>query len=261
MPPQRKKAAVTDLDIRYRDGSLVAIDKPPGLLVHRTALAPDRKCALQQLRDQIGQRVYPAHRLDRPTSGVLVFTLDKTGLKHLFAQFARHTVEKTYLAVVRGYVERAGCIDYGLRTDRDRPRRPAVTRYRRLARAEIPVPVGRYDTARYSLVAVRPLTGRMHQIRKHFAHISHPLIGDTAHGEGRHNRLFRERFGIHRLMLAAVHIALDHPVNETRIDIGAPPPPEFRALAQTLFHRPLALETQPLAAAMADPPVRQEPES
>ena len=233
-----------DLQILYRDPWLVAVNKPSGLMVHRSRLNADREVALQQLRNQLGQRVYPAHRLDRATSGVLLFALDSATARGLNLAFTRREPDKRYLAVTRGYTETGGVIDYPLRETRESEPRPAVTHYRRLGRVELPIPVGRYRTARYSLVEVRPETGRMHQIRKHFAHLRHPLIGDTTYGEGRHNRLFREHFGIHRLLLHARQLGLAHPRSGRPLVIHAPLPPALAALFSRLGWRDWVAEAE-----------------
>jgi tRNA pseudouridine65 synthase len=223
-------ADIAPLPVLYRDAHFIAVDKPAGMLVHRSWIASDSEFAMQRVRDQIRQRVYPVHRLDRPTSGVLIFGLSSEAARDLCALFEARVVDKRYLAVTRGYVEPDGVIDYALREEPDKPAQAAVTRYRRLATVELPIPVGRYPSARYSLVEAIPETGRMHQIRKHFAHIFHPLIGDTTHGEGRHNRLFRERFGVHRLLLIAQRLCFRHPYTGVQTSITAPLPPEVDAL-------------------------------
>ncbi|MCB1802815.1 MAG: pseudouridylate synthase, partial [Gammaproteobacteria bacterium] len=177
------------LSILYRDDHYVAVDKPPGLLVHRSPISRDRVFALQMLRDQLGRRVYPVHRLDRATSGVLLFALDAISAQHMVARFDARQVGKEYLAVARGWVDSEGFIDHPVADqDASATAQPAQTRYRCLARIELPYAVDRYPTSRYSLLTVTPLTGRRQQIRKHFKHISHHLVGDTTHGNGRHNR-------------------------------------------------------------------------
>jgi len=218
------------LRILYRDKRLVAIDKPERLLVHRTRLARDHTFALQLLRDQIGQFVYPLHRLDRATSGVLVFALDPESARAFCELFASRQARKEYIAVVRGFTDETGRIEHALREEKGAPEQEAVTEYTRLATAELPVPVGPHASARYALVRAEPHTGRMHQIRKHFKHISHPLIGDTQHGDGRHNRLFRERFGCRRLLLHAQRITLPHPTTGHGLTIEAPVPAEMTSL-------------------------------
>jgi tRNA pseudouridine65 synthase len=224
-----------NLRILYRDEDLVAVDKPPGLLVHRTRLAADEDDALlQRLRDALGRHVYAVHRLDRPTSGVVVFGLTAEAARRLSALFESRQVEKWYLAVVRGYLrtpqDPTGVIDYPLSDAPELPPRPALTHYRSLARVELPYAVGRYPTSRYSLVAVRPTTGRTHQIRRHFHHIFHPIVGDTTHGEGRHNRLFRDQFDCERLLLHASSLIFEHPFTGARLRIEAPPDQDWETL-------------------------------
>jgi tRNA pseudouridine65 synthase len=224
------------LSIVYQDHRLVAIDKPAGLLVHRSDLdRHETRFAVQRLRDQIGRAVWPVHRLDKGTSGLLLFALDSECAGVLGQQFERGEVGKRYLAVVRGHPDEAGEIDHplrrlpdenGYRSDDDLPR-PAVTRYRRLATVELPVQVDRYPTSRYALVRLEPLTGRRHQLRRHMKHIAHPIIGDATHGKGRHNRYFQQRFDCRRLMLAAVEMRIRHPDDGREVILCAPPSPDF----------------------------------
>ncbi len=218
------------LPILYRDERYIAVSKPPNLLVHRSPISRDETFLLQRLRDQIGRRVYPVHRLDRPTSGVIVFGLDSEAAAALCGEFEGRGVDKRYLAVARGWTDEQGLIDYPLREEKWMEEQQAQTEYRRLATVRLPIPVGRYPEARYSLLEVRPLTGRYHQIRKHFHHISHPLVGDTTHGEGRHNRLFREHFGINRLLLHASSLRFRHPYSGEELTIAAPLGEELEGL-------------------------------
>ncbi len=219
------------LPILYQDEHLVVIHKPSGLLMHRSPISRDRVFVLQTLRDQIGRRVYPIHRLDRATSGVLAFGLTPEMARAVAGQFESHRVEKRYRALARGWVAASGEIDHPVSDDAGRGTpQPALTRYRRLARVELPYAVDRYPSSRYSLVEVCPVTGHRQQIRRHFKHISHHLIGDTTHGNGRHNRFFRERYGIHRLMLTAQRLCLDHPVSGERLCLEALPEPEWERL-------------------------------
>ncbi len=218
------------LTILYQDEHYVAIDKPAGMLVHRTRIAEEAEYAMQRLRDQLGQHVFVVHRLDRPTSGVLLFALSSEAARAMCEVFESRQVEKRYLAVVRGWAEEEGVIDYALREEKHKEAQHAVTAYRRLATVELDIPIGRYPKARYSLVEALPETGRMHQIRKHFAHIFHPLLGDTTYGEGRHNRLFRDHFACERLLLMATQLRFIHPYNGQAVSIQAAPPPEVREL-------------------------------
>lgn len=217
------------LQIIYRDETIVVINKPAGMLVHRTSVAPGESVfAVQCLRDQIGMKVHPVHRLDKPTSGLLVFTLNVETLKALQTQFTERNVEKVYWAVVRGYLDGNGTIDYPLKREVDpysnseaEGSQNAVTHYRCLAQTELPIPVGRYSTTRYSCVELRPETGRKHQLRRHMSHLRHPIVGDSRHGVGLHNRFFRETLGIHRLLLHAQKISFNHPSTGDRITLTA----------------------------------------
>jgi tRNA pseudouridine65 synthase len=222
------------LPILHLDADLVAVDKPSGLLVHRSALANDRVTCMTILRDQLGRWVYPLHRLDRGTSGVLMFGLSAESASLLGELFSERGVRKRYLAVVRGYLDGEGTIDYPLAAEPGDAAVEAITRYRSIASVELPIVVGRYATARYSLVEAEPLTGRKHQIRRHMAHLRHPVIGDRVHGEGRHNRLFRDELGIDRLMLHAAEVGFTHPVTGEDLVIAAALPAEMAEVFERL---------------------------
>ncbi len=196
-------------------------------MVHKSARGDDRQFIMQMLRDQLGQKVWPVHRLDRATSGVLLFALDADAAAAIGRQIMARSVVKRYLAVVRGFTEPGGLIDHPLATGDRRQDQPAQTDFERLATLELPIPIGRYPSARYSLLSVWPRTGRTHQIRRHFKHIFHPLIGDTTYGEGRHNRLFRIEFGCHRLLLHALDLELEHPDSGRALHLHAPLSGEF----------------------------------
>jgi tRNA pseudouridine65 synthase len=222
------------MDILFRDEHLVAVHKPAGLLVHRSALdRHETDFALQRARDQLGQRVYPVHRLDKPVAGVLLFALSESAARSMTALFTANAVEKTYLAVVRGFAPPSGIIDYPLvemwdaKTDalaqRDKPAQPAVSEYECVQQVELPYRVGRYATARYSLLRVYPRTGRRHQIRRHLKHIFHPIVGDTTHGDGVHNRFFREQLDCQRLLLTATALRFTHPVTGVALCVEAAP--------------------------------------
>jgi tRNA pseudouridine65 synthase len=227
------------LPILHLDEHLVVVDKPAGLLVHRSPVdRHETRFALQMLRDQLGRRVYPLHRLDKGTSGALAFALDRESAQFLAGAFARGDVGKTYLSVVRGWPGPSGVIDHPLVPVAD-PRAPrsggeartAVTRYRTIATVELDVRVDRYPTSRYALVELEPATGRRHQLRRHMAHASHPIIGDSTYGKGRHNRLFAGSFGVRRLLLAGTALVLPHPAGG-HLRVDAPPGEDFVVLAR-----------------------------
>lgn len=222
------------LPLLHLDPWLVAIAKPSGLAVHRSEQVHDRAPALQRLRDQLGRWVYPVHRLDRGTSGVLLFALDPETAASVGAALGRRDVHKRYLAVARGFTPEHAEIDQPLQEHRDAPFQPSRTTLERLATVTLPIPVGRYPEARYSLVDLRPYTGRLHQLRKHMAHLRHPIVGDVRHGEGRHNRLFREHFGVHRLLLHASELSLPHPVTGEPLHLHAPLDPELARMLEAL---------------------------
>ena len=176
------------IDILYQDDALIAVNKPANLAVHRsTFVGPADAFLIDLLREQVGGNVYLAHRLDRATSGVLLVARSKEVAAALGEQFMQRTVHKQYLVVVRGWPEPAeGVIDYPLPGSRETgPRREARTRYRRLATIELPIALGRYPQQRYALLLAEPESGRFRQIRKHLAHIHHPVIGDCQHEIGR----------------------------------------------------------------------------
>lgn len=252
--------------ILHRDERLLAVDKPPGLLVHRSPLdRGETRYALQQARALAGRRLWPVHRLDKATSGVLLFALDPDAARCVGAQFERQEVDKRYLAVVRGWPGESGDIDHPL-IDEDEPgelaagaARAARTRWWRLATVELPHAVDRYPTARYALLALAPLTGRRHQLRRHLKHIAHPVVGDTTHGKGTHNRFFRERLGCARLLLACVGMRLRHPDDGRRIELAMPPGDDFAAVAATLGWS-AALAMSPFASCSPRAPCADAPD-
>jgi tRNA pseudouridine65 synthase len=230
------------LPVLYRDERLVVVDKPSGLLVHRSPIdRHETRFALQILRDQLGQRVYTIHRLDKGTSGALAFGLDPDTAREYGAIFAQRGVIKTYVALVRGWPVAAGVIDRPLAAVEDERAgsqstepRESQTAFRRIATFELPVRVDRYPTARYALVELTPHTGRRHQLRRHLASESHPIVGDSTYGKGKHNRLFRELFGSQRLLLACTRLEFTPPAGKTALRIEAPLAADFAALLARL---------------------------
>jgi tRNA pseudouridine65 synthase len=224
------------LRLLHIDEDLVAIDKPPGLLVHRSTLdAHEDRNALDLLRVQLGMPLWTVHRLDKATSGVLLFARHVEAARALGAAFENGQVRKRYLALVRGWPPEAGEIAQPLARDPElpstgQPRLEALTRYRRLACHEWPFPDGRHATSRYALVEVEPSTGRRHQIRRHFKHIAHPLVGDSTHGKGAHNRAVAQWLGVARLWLHAQWLVLPRPNGRSDLAIEAAPGPEWAGL-------------------------------
>jgi tRNA pseudouridine65 synthase len=228
-------SAVRDIAILHADEALVAVDKPPGLLVHRSGLADGEDDVLvDRVRRATGRMLFPIHRLDRATSGVVLFAADRQLAGALGAEFMARRVDKRYLSVCRGWPDPEGLIDHPLDAPGMPEKKPARTAWTRLGTAELPIPVGRYPSVRLALVEARPETGRYRQIRRHFKHASHHLIGDTSHGDGRHNRFARMHLGVHRLLLHAWGIRLAHPATGVPIAIHAPPDAEFRRALERL---------------------------
>ncbi|MBO1520603.1 tRNA pseudouridine(65) synthase TruC [Oceanisphaera pacifica] len=221
------------VDIIYEDEHLVAINKDAGLLVHRSWLDKgETRFAMQLTRDAVGCHVFPVHRLDRPTSGVLLFAKSSAVARSLTEAFTDHQVDKQYLAVVRGFMPAQGTVDYALSfqpdaiadkfADKDKPAQEAVTHWQSEANIELPFAVSKkHATSRYSLVTLVPETGRKHQLRRHMAHLFHPIVGDTSHGDGRHNRFFREQYDCHRMMLHANQLSFMHPVTQAPLQLNA----------------------------------------
>ncbi|KOO14135.1 pseudouridine synthase [Vibrio xuii] len=220
------------LEIVFQDEYFVAVNKPAGMLVHRSWLDKhETQFVMQTLRDQIGQHVFPLHRLDRPTSGVLIFALSSEVASQVMPMFANHEMEKTYHAIVRGWIEESGRLDYALKVELDKiadkhasqekEAQEAITDYWPLAKVEVPHSTGKFPTTRYCLMEMKPLTGRKHQLRRHMAHLRHPIVGDTTHGDGKHNKLYREVYDSHRLLLHASSLEFVHPFTNEKVLIKA----------------------------------------
>jgi tRNA pseudouridine65 synthase len=231
-----------DLAVLHRDTQLLAVHKPAGLLVHRSALdAHADDDVVTRLRAQLGAPVWPVHRLDKGTSGVLLLALDVDSARRLGAQFAATAgaavdadkPDKRYLALVRGWPAAEGEIDQPLARDPElpsagQPRLAACTRWQVLQRLQWPIATdGRHADTRLALVSVQPLTGRRHQIRRHFKALAHPLIGDATHGKGPLNRAVAAHLGLQRLWLHALSLTLPHPASGQALTLRAEPGPEW----------------------------------
>lgn len=234
-----------ELPILYQDKDLVVVHKHSGLLVHKSLI--DRHAtefAMQIVRDQLGQHVYPVHRLDRPTSGALMFALSADNARFLSSEFSQGKIEKSYLAVVRGTAPAFKLIDYALKEEldaksdsqanADKEAQSAVTEISTLATKELDFCVDKFPTTRYSLVKAFPKTGRKHQIRRHLRHLGHPIIGDVNHGSGKHNRFFKEHLNSHRLLLACTELTFTHPSTLKQQTVKAPLAHEFKVVLQKL---------------------------
>lgn len=229
------------LRVIYQDDTLIAIDKPAGLLVHRTNLdRHETRFAVQLLRNQLGRHVFPVHRLDKGTSGILLFTFDGNTAAELATQFEEKTTRKTYLALVRGYCGSQQIISHPLKREpenyddhREAVIQDAETWAQRIGECEMSWPSDQHPSSRYSLIALEPRTGRRHQLRRHMKHTSHPIIGDATHGKGRDNRQFAAQTGISRLMLANIGLHVFHPKTGQPLTLACPVEPGFRmALTQ-----------------------------
>lgn len=232
-PPEPEPAPIPVL---YQDPYLAVVDKPAGLMVHDSKLARGEDDFLaDRLREQFGRQVFLVHRLDRATSGCLLLAFDRESASALGKALMAGEVEKDYLAICRGWpAEGRLTVDHALDGGPGKPqKKDAVTEFERLACGELEVPSTGFATSRYALLRCRPLTGRFRQIRRHLKHLSHHLIGDTSHGDGRHNRTFR-MLGVHRMLLHAERLAFPHPADGRRMEVFAAPEGEF-AKAMGLF--------------------------
>ena len=210
------------IDILYQDDDLIVADKPPGLLVHRSRESSDRVFLLQLLRDQVGRYLYPVHRLDRAASGAIAFALSSETARELQASLTSPTARKEYLALVRGSAADSGEIDRPL-TGANGEKKDALTRYEKLG-----------EIYRSSLLRVRIFTGRRHQIRRHLAHLSHQLIGDTTYGKGKINRFLREEHGLPRMFLHCARLGFEHPGSGKRVEVRAPLAEDLRVFLLNL---------------------------
>ena len=218
----------------YKDEYFVAINKPNGLLVHRSYIASDAsEFALQLVRDAIGQYVYPVHRLDRKTSGVLIFGLSSEMARKLQESMELGYAQKRYLAIVRGFFPDEINLNYALANEAGKMQE-AETLFRCLKKTELDIPFGKHSTSRYSLIEAFPRTGRMHQIRRHLDHLRHPIIGDRPWGCNKQNKLFLEKWNLNNMMLHAISMTIPHPVHDKILEIKADLPSEFERMLSLL---------------------------
>lgn len=222
------------LNFVYEDDYFLAVDKPANFFVQPPSqsdyfIDPQRVC-LYHLQTHFAQKIYPVHRLDSPTSGLVLFAKSQDTAAKLSALFKQRKISKTYRAVVRGFTSESGSIDHALQNPKTKILTEALTNYKTLSHLEVNTAVLKYPTSRYSLVEIFPKTGRWHQIRRHFDMISHPLIGDILHGDSYHNRYFRDELGLSGLWLRATELQFIHPLNGEKIHIKAPPDPRWNKI-------------------------------
>lgn len=240
----------------FEDDQIIVVAKPSGMFVHRSDTWDQREIPLlQRVRDAIGQRVHIVHRLDRGTSGLVVLAKDTETARRMSQQFRARQVGKTYVGLVRGFCDQRGSITFPLSRKgaaQDRPdaepspdERSCQTDYHSRAQFEIPLPSGRYETTRCSLLEILPATGRWHQIRRHMNRINHPLIGDTTHGDNNQNRFFREQFALQRLMLAATGLRFAHPHSDEPLLIACEPDRSFQSVIDQLQPWRITIRTDP----------------
>lgn len=222
------------LEILYEDDWVIAINKSAGLLVHRSSIATNTDVyALQLLRDQVGYHVFLIHRLDRKTSGILLFAKDKKSVQLFQKALSSDQSTKTYIALVRGYFPDEAKVDYDLTNDKGKTQN-AITEFKLISTTEIDVPLGKFDTSRYSLIQAQPKTGRMHQIRKHLNHLRHPIIGDRPHGCNKQNKLFLEKWNLTKMLLHAKEMKIEHPYSEKKLSLAVPLPKYFDQILEKL---------------------------
>ncbi len=235
------------LAILYRDERFAVVNKPAGLMVHDSKLARgETEFAADALRAQFGGPIHLVHRLDRATSGCLLVAFDRDAASALGKAVMSREMEKDYLAVCRGWPEPPhGLIDHPLDGGPGKPeKKPAVTAYRTLATGELPLPCAGFPTARFALLLCSPQTGRFRQIRRHLKHLRHHLIGDTSHGDGQRNRMFRSELGVHRMLLHAWRLAFVHPFSGMPVEAVAPPDGDFRRVFERFGWAPEDCDAQ-----------------
>lgn len=228
------------MEVLFLDEHFVAVNKPCGIMVHRSKLSNDKDVLLQRVRNMVGQHVFPVHRLDRATSGVIIFALSSGSAAALNQLFTDRKIQKQYMALVRGYFPEEGILNYPVKMDNKKE--DAVTEYRMLQKFELPYKMGQHDSVRYSLVELHPHTGKRHQLRQHCKHLFHPIIGDTTHGDGKHNRFLREKFKVNRMMLHSEKLMFQHPFLSETVEIEASKDDEWVQLINTFERESISSE-------------------
>ena len=225
---------VNKLEIVFDDMHIIGINKPPNIAVHKSKVVGNQDVfVLQLLRNQVGYKVYPIHRLDSKTSGVLLFAKSSQDVANFQQLFYTKNIKKDYLAIVRGFFPEKQTLDYGLKTE-DGKIQEAITSFSLINKYELPIPFGKHSSSRYSLISCAPLTGRTHQIRRHLAHLNHPIIGDRPHGCNKQNKLFKERWDMYSMLLHAKSVSFIHPITNQKMHIEAKVSGEFKRMLDML---------------------------
>lgn len=224
----------TQIKILYEDAHILAVNKPNNVLVHRSFMARDRDneaTLLDLLHKQLGYKCYPVHRLDRKTSGVLLLTKKREEVKEFQVLFQDNKVQKSYYALVRGFAPETGLIESPVKGREAKVYKEAITQYKKIDQIELDIAVHPYPKSRYSLLELRPKTGRLHQLRIHMNKISHPIIGDTKYGDRNHNRMFESEYNCPQLFLHAAELSFEHPFNSSDVLIKAPFPSHWSCVS------------------------------
>ncbi len=200
------------------------------MLVHHSFMAnnmSEEKSLVQLIIDEREEQYYPIHRLDRKTSGIVLFAKTKERFEAFQNILQSETTQKVYFAIVRGHAPASGIIDSPVKGRDANVYKDAYTSFKCMDTLTLDIPVGKFDQSRYSLVELRPKTGRLHQLRIHMNKISHPIVGDPKYGDRFHNRMFIKVFDMDTLLLHANQLHFIHPITSENISIQAPLPPNF----------------------------------
>ncbi|MBK6952635.1 MAG: pseudouridine synthase [Crocinitomicaceae bacterium] len=230
---------IDKIEIVFEDDLIIGVNKPNNFLIHQSHYARNivEITLLQKLESQLGYPLYPLHRLDRKTSGILLLLKNKNHVAKFQELFSNNTIQKTYYAIVRGFSPASGVIDSPIKEDDTGIYKEALTTFETLAQIELPIPVNLHNTSRYSLVKLMPHTGRMHQLRKHMNKINHPIIGDPKYGDRFHNRTFEKEFGSTYLLLHARQVEFIHPISQQKMKLIADFTDNWKMLLNTFFGR------------------------
>jgi len=226
---------ISSIEIVFEDEYLVAVNKPNNFIIHESHYSRNIRetTLLQFIEQQMGYPVYPAHRLDRKTSGIIILLKDKQYVQQFQELFITKNIQKTYYAIVRGFSPDAGTIDTPVKNDDTGIYKEALTHYKTIQNIELQIPVQPFDSSRYSLVQLMPQTGRMHQLRKHLNKISYPIVGDYKYGDRFHNRMYENQFNCIYMFLHAHQLDFTHPITNKKLQLTADFPADWKKLFNT----------------------------